>query len=378
MKFRVSRSRVVLLVVCLLLLFIIVRACTREEPAAPEAVEVTMEPQDIAVVTLDQISATAVISGSLEAGTEATIRAEVAGTVLEAPAKEGQRVTRGTVIARISDPSLPAALRSARTAVTSAQVAARNAERDVQRFERLVEAGAAARRDLDNARNTLATAATQLANARSQLAELRADQNRPVVQSPINGVVSAKLVSEGDVVQIGTELYRIIDLSTMMLEAMLPADKLGAVAIGAPVDFEVRGLSGYYRGTVQRINPSADPATRQVTIHVSIPNLGGRLVQGLFAQGAVATDTRMGRVVPASAVQETTGRFFATRVRNGVAQQVAVRIGLRDETRQRVEIVAGLEVGDTVLLGPAMEVATGTRIRIERLAVDAPAGARAQ
>jgi membrane fusion protein, multidrug efflux system len=303
--------------------------------------------------------------------TEAILRAELAGRVERAPAEEGQRVAQGTLLARIEDPTLTVQARSAESAVRSAEIAVQNARRDVDRYETLVGAGASPRRDVETARTNLASAQANLASARSQQADVQKSIADATIQAPISGIVSARSVSEGDVVQVGTELYRVVDPSSMRLEASVPSDQLFAIRVDAPVEFQVRGYPGKtFVGRVERINPTADPATRQVTIHVSLPNPGGTLVAGLFAEGRVTAEARQGVLVPTEAVVAEEEGAYVMALRGGQVQQVQVTVGITDEKTHRVEIVSGLAAGDTVLVGPARETAPGTRVRVA-----APAGA---
>src|SRR5262249_381315 len=144
-----------------------------------------------------------------------------------------------------------------------------------------------------------------LANARAMLANAQKQQDKTQIAAPFSGVVSARQVSAGDVVQPGGALYTIVNPATMRLEASVPADALADVHQGAPVQFTVNGYPDRkFTGHVTRINPIADPATRQVRIIVSLPNQGNTLVGGLFADGHVSSETHTAPVVPISAVDE--------------------------------------------------------------------------
>ena len=110
-----------------------------------------------------------------------------------------------------------------------------------------------------------------------------------------------------------------------------------------PVEFTVNAYPGRtFTGRVERINPAADPTTRQVRIYVAIPNTGGRLVSGLFADGRVATDARSAVVAPRNALDVRGLRPTAVRLKNGRAERVEVELGLEDEATERVEIRSGL------------------------------------
>jgi RND family efflux transporter MFP subunit len=135
--------------------------------------------------------------------------------------------------------------------------------------------------------------------------------------------------------------------------------------IGTPVLFSVNGYAGQtFTGKIDRINPTADPTTRQVRVYVTIPNQGSSLVGGLFAQGRVATESRQGIMLPVSAVDERGISPIVLRVKSGTVESVQVQIGLRDNALEQVEISAGIAAGDTLLANAAQGLAPGTRVRI--------------
>jgi RND family efflux transporter MFP subunit len=343
-------------------------ACNREETAqataAPAVVQVGQE--NVATVTTETLSTGPLISGTLMADREATVRAEVSGSILEVTAREGQPIRRGQLLARIEDQALSDAVSSAQSAVRFAEQALELAEREAKRSEALVQGGAIAERELDNARNTVTAAQAQLDDARSRLASARKQLDHLTVRAPIDGVVAARPANAGDVVSPGTELYRIIDPRSMRLDAAVPSEALSAVKIGLPVAFQVRGYPEQtFQGRIERISPAADPVTRQVSIFVTIPNTAGRLVAGLFAEGRVAQESRHTLVVPLSAVNtDDPASPWVLRVSNGKTERVPVTLGLRDDQTERVEITAGVRAGDHLLVGPAQAITPGTPLHI--------------
>jgi len=184
------------------------------------------------------------------------------------------------------------------------------------------------------------------------------------VRAPFSGIVSARPASIGDVVAPGTELFTIIDPSSMRLEASVPSDQVPQLRAGALVRFTIRGIPGEFTGTIDRINPTADPVTRQVSCFVTLPNTKGQLIAGLFAEGRVDSETHEGLLVPIAAVDETGTRPLVTRVRDGVAERVQVELGIRQLDSEVVEVVSGLAEGDVVILGSARNLEPGTPVRI--------------
>ena len=334
-------------------------------PPAAEVPEVSLRPENIAVATAREISSGPSISGTLAAIREATLRAEVAGMVTGTSVEEGQTVQAGQVLVRLDESAIRDAVLSARSAQRTANEAVVVAKRNAERAERLAQAGAVAERELEQARWTAMNAEAGLADATARLSSAEKQLGKTVVRAPFAGVVSERPVNTGDIVQMGNPVATVVDPRSLRLEATVPVSALTVLRVGSAVDFEVSGYEGKrYTGQVERINPMLDPATRQVRIHVGIPNVTGRLVAGLFAQGRVAIDQRTALAVPISALDLKTPTPSVRRIRGGRVELVAVELGLQDDVMQVVEIKAGLTAGDTVLVGPAAAVAAGTPVRI--------------
>lgn len=340
-------------------------ACKRAEEPKPAPPVMRVERASAATVTSRYVATGPRLSGTLQPQQSATIAAETGGTVIAVNAAEGQSVASGTVLARISDETASDTLRSARVAVQSANTAVMVAQRDYERTSRLAAAGALPKRDIDVARAQVASAEAQAGQARSQLANAQERAGNQTVTSSVSGIVSEKRVSAGDVVAPGTPLFTIVDLSTLQLEATVPADAIAQVNPGTSVDLEVRGYEGQtFRGTITRVAPSVDAGTGQIRIYVSMPNQGKRLVGGLFAEGTVRTVARTGLVVPLEALDESGSAPTVVRVRNGVTERVVVQLGIRSDAEGWVEVLSGLNAGETVLIGPARTITPGTRVNV--------------
>jgi RND family efflux transporter MFP subunit len=334
-------------------------------PAAPVAVQIGGE--NVVTVSTQDISTGPLISGTLMAEKDAHVRSEVSGSILQVTAAEGQNVRRGALLARIEDQAVGDAYKSAQSAVKSAEQALGVAAREAARTESLVKGGALAERELDVSRNAVTAAQAQVEDAKSRLASAAKQVANLTIRSPIDGVVAERPANTGDVVSQGTELYHIIDPRSMRLEAAVPSEALSLITIGLPVQFEVRGYPGQpFAGRIERISPAADPVTRQVSIFVNIPNTGGRLVAGLFAEGRVAQQARRALVVPLTAVNTSDPRApWVLRVAGGKAERVTVTVGLRDDQTERIEISSGVKEGDRLLVGPAQAITPGTPLELQ-------------
>ncbi|MEO8192608.1 MAG: efflux RND transporter periplasmic adaptor subunit [Gemmatimonadales bacterium] len=325
----------------------------------------TIGTENIAVVTSGVLQSGPTVSGALAPEREAVVRAQVGGSVLQTTADQGQAVRSGQTLARIEGGGLQDMYLSARAGVTAATNNADIARRELARAEKLLAAGAIAERDIEQARRSATAANAALADARARLATAQKQWNNTIVASPISGIVSERPISAGDVVQTGAHLFTVVDPSSMRLEGSVPAEQLSQVRLGAPVTFTVNGYPGRtFSGRVTRVNPTADPATRQVRILISIPNAEGRLVGGLFATGRLASESRSGMVVPVTAVDSRSNVPAVFRIKGGKVERVPVQLGLHDEAAEQVEIASGVQIGDTLLLGAAQGITPGTIVKV--------------
>jgi RND family efflux transporter MFP subunit len=359
------RSLSLLIVLCAAL-----AGCKKPGGGAPapsnESAPIRLAPEDVTVVARGELQTGPRISGTLQARVRAVVRAETQGSVVAIGPELGQAVKKNDLLARIEAKALGDVTTSAKSGVTAAQAQYELALGEVKRTEALVKGGAIAQRDLDRAKSQLTAAEAQVAQARAQLASSQSQLGDATVRSPVTGVVARRAVSVGDVVSPGTELYEVIEPSTMRLDASVASDDLAALAPGKTVDFSVRGYQGQkFTGSIARVAPAADPVTRQIQVLVDIPNPGGKLVAGLYAEGRVTVEKREGLVIPTGVIDTSGDQPTVLRVKNGVVERAVIAIGVRDDRAEVAEVTNGLSPGDVVLLARATKnVGPGAKVEL--------------
>jgi membrane fusion protein (multidrug efflux system) len=154
----------------------------------------------------------------------------------------------------------------------------------------------------------------------------------------------------------------------LQLTASVPTEWLAELRIGRSVLLTVAQLdSSEVSGRISRINPTADPATRQIQIYVDVPNPRETLVGGLFVSGRVLTREAAHAVAvprPAVRYQGEDRAPFAFVVEHGRLARRPIGVGIADDAQGLVEITSGVAAGDTVIVGPVEGLAGGTPIRI--------------
>src|SRR6185295_12503886 len=137
--------------------------------------------------------------------------------------------------------------------------------------------------------------------------------------------VSERKVSAGDTAQVGKELLKVIDPTSMRFEALVSADQVGSIKAGQAVHFRVNGYGDQeFAGKVRRVNPAANPTTRQVELLVDFVGAKQPKLAGLYAEGRVETEVRSSLTIPATAVVRDGDKSSAWRVKGDKLQKITL------------------------------------------------------
>ena len=346
-------------------------SATADSAAAGAASAMVLGPQDVATAREGDAGAGITLSGPLEPKERVTIRAQVPGTVRNLRVDRGSAVARGQRLATIQAVGVQSQAAGARANVAAAEanLAVARQRRDAARTLRA--AGAMSEIDLRTAVAQYEAAEAQLAAARAQSASSGEAAGFTTIESPIAGVVADRMVDDGEAVNPGAELLTIVNSRTLELAGQVGVADAGRVRAGQVVTFTLDAFPAEeFRGRVARVDPTADPGTRQVGVYVELANPTGRIVGGQFARGRIATGSQAirGILIPATAVQgatsaeATTGTVFV--VQNGRLARRAVTLGARDASTGMVVVLDGLRAGEQVIVVPSPEVKEGTPVTL--------------
>lgn len=321
-------------------------------------------PQDVAIARVQPIDAGVTITGSLVPAQSVTLTAQVAGTITNVRVNRGSPVSRGQLMAVIDAQGVRSEAAGARANVAAAQANVALARQRAEASRALHEAGAISAIEYQSQRAALDAAQAQLAAARAQAAGAAEQAARTNITAPLSGIVSDRQVESGEAVSVGGELFTIVDASTLELSAQVPVDEAARVQVGHTVVFTLTAdPSRELRGRVARIDPAADPATRQVGVYTQLPNPGNRIIGGQFARGRVVGQrVQEAIVIPESAVRVTAGERTVLVIEDGRIARRVVTVGARDERAGVVEVLSGVRAGEQVLTVPSGSIAEGATV----------------
>jgi RND family efflux transporter MFP subunit len=349
--------RALLLVFSLPLLALAVAGCNK--PTAPQANTAPATPlllsaEDVYTIKNTAVSAGPAITGSIQPERKADVRAEVPAIVLRVLKENGEPVHRGDLLVQLDDTALRDALASADAATRAVTQAFDQAQRQHERMKTLRTSGMVSQQAVEDAEVRRNNLLSDLEAAKARVVQARQQLQRTEVRAPFEGIVSERKVSPGDTAQIGKELMKIIDPTSMRFEALVSADNVGSVKPGQAVHFRVNGYGDQeFAGKVRRMNPAANPTTRQVELVIDFVGEKQPKLAGLYAEGRVETQTRSSLTVPASAVVKDGDKSFAWRVNDSKLHKVPLAVAERDARTGDYVLKDGLAEGDQVVRYPS-------------------------
>lgn len=355
----------------LVLLMILALSSCKKPPEKIDKAAATPErpllisPEDTLTVRNSALASGPSITGSIQPERRADLRAEVSAVVLQVLKENGDAVRRGDLLVRLDDTAIRDSLNSAEAAARAAGQALMQAERQFQRMTTLRGSGMASAQALDEAESRRNNAQSELAAATTRSAQARQQLQRTSARAPFDGIVSDRKVSAGDTAQIGKELLKVVDPTSMRFEGLVSADQIGVVKAGQAVSFRVNGYGEQsFTGKVRRVNPSASATTRQVEVLVDFSDRTQPKLAGLYAEGRIEAASSSGLTIPASSLVRDGDKTAAWRVAGDAVRKVSIVIGERDARSGDFVLRSGLEAGDKLLRYPTSTLKDGQKVEM--------------
>ncbi len=333
----------------------IVSGCSKKEKAVlagPVRVEVNV------VGLTNKPSNNRNYSGTVVSADESTVSFSVPGTIQKIYVEEGQKVTKGLLLARIGSESLQNSRNIAQAELEEARDA-------YQRLKKLHDANALPdikwveiQSKLKQAENAAALADRAVSDAS--------------VYAPISGYVAYKYADDGQTVVPAEPILKIVNLNNLQIAISVPENEIASFGSNteAKVSFDVAdGLT--VTGEVGQKSVAADPLTRSYTVKFNLSGTGDRILPGMIGSVSVVTDPSDSTTkvtsftLPSQAILlSSDNRQFVWIVKGGKAQRKYVEA---DElSNDGVTVKSGLIYGDSVIVAGMQKVSTGTEVTVAR------------
>jgi RND family efflux transporter MFP subunit len=307
--------------------------------------------RDLVSLQPRRLSVELTVPGSVQAMSQATVRAKLAAEVKRVLVREGDRVTAGQQIAEFDTAQLRAQMAERKAQLESSRAQLAMADRTRQANAQLVKQNFISQNAFDTADSAHQVQLAAVATAQAQLELTQLSLTDAVVRAPISGTVSKRHIQPGEKVSFDAPLLSIVDLTQLEVQAQVPISDVTQIRKGMPTQVDVEGIDGRkFEGRVERINPSAEPGTRTINIYVSLSNEDSLLKAGMFARVlmTVAPEIEV-PALPLSAVRTEAAQPFVWVLADDRLARRNIVIGQRDERAQLVEVTSGLGSGEVVL-----------------------------
>lgn len=284
--------------------------------------------------------------GSVSAWREIPVGTEANGlAVTEIVVDEGNLVASGQVLARLNHDRIEAEILKQKAAIGELEASLATARSDAIRA-RSVASGVITAQMIEQRETLVKTTEAKLEAARAQLLEVEARLRQTVIVAPAAGMIASRSVAIGQVIQTGTEMFRLIQDNRIEVDARVLESDLLAAEIGQSAT--IFGPTGVpERGIVRAISPIVDPKTRLGTVRIAL-SANSRLMPGMFARVEIAVEGKIALTVPLKALiwREAKAHVFKVSPDNLVAlTEVKIGHGAADN----VEVLRGLDAGDRIV-----------------------------
>lgn len=310
---------------------------------APAVQAMQLEPQPF--------ETTITFNGTLRADKSIDLKSELRGKIERIAFTDGQQVNAGDLIVTIESGELVAELASVREQLTLARTTA-------ERLQSLFESGSVTASERDDAVSRREVLAADERRLEVRLAKTQ-------IEAPFSGTLGLRQISPGDLIEVDTLITTLQTLKELQVDFSVPERFRNEVEPGTPLSLHVAGHQQPFTAEVRAISPRVDIATRTLTVRADVANPDRRLLPGNYARVELVTRNEAALIVPSVAVLQSLDAVSVFTIEDGVAVRRTVETGLR--TDSAVEILRGLNAGDTVITSGIQSVRDGQSVDVRNV-----------
>lgn len=321
--------------------------------ASPAVLAKRMGPSSVTVVTeqvdIHQVNQSLSLVGKLEAEQSVMISSEVSGKVDSIYVKANQDVEKGQLLVQLNDDK-------AKAAVAEAQAYLKDEKRKLAEFQRLVKRNAITQTEIDAQKTNV-----EIANAR--LSAANANLNDLHISAPFSGTVGFIDFSRGKMVNSGTELVTLDDLSVMQLDLQVPERYLSMLSKGMEVTASTSAWGNtQFSGTVVGIDSRINAETLNLRVRIHFDNQSNQLKPGMLVAADMDFPAIEAPIIPVQALEYSgTKRFVYVVGEDNKAKRTEVILGAR--IGNEVVIDNGIEIGQKIVVQGIVNMRNGVTVK---------------
>ncbi len=288
-------------------------------------------------------------TGTIMANEEVEIKSETSGKITGIYFKEGSFVNKGQLLLKLDDEDLQAQ-------VNKLKIEIKLASEKESRQKQLLAASAISKEEYD-----ISQTSVNLLKANEFILKTSIDKTK--ILAPFSGIIGLKNVSPGAIISPSNIIATIQNIQPLKLEFSIPEKYNNLVSNGKMVDFKVAGISQTLKASVYAKEPKIDETTRTSRVRATFSNPGGKIFPGSFAEIniSIGAKTKVKMVPTIAYIPDINGAKLFIK-KGGVAVSVSVKAGLR--TEKEIQILEGIEDGDTVITSGILQLKPNTPVEV--------------
>lgn len=340
------------------------RSGINSESAKEEALQAKSFPVEVTTVSFERVEHYLDAIGSFLPEDEVTVSTEVEGIIEKRFVDEGDRVKEGDPLIKIDDEDFRLQKEEAEASLKEAEERLKNAELTLKRINQLLEEQVIDKQKYDDTLTQFNLSQATVENVKAKLKRYRKSLRDTLIVSPLDGVVSERMVSEGEYVKVGTNLLKIVNVDPLKLSFALPEKFSGQLKIGQVVEVETKAYPGkIFTGNVYYISPKVNLNTRTFEVKAKLENPNYQLKPGFFVDVKLLLDVNeSAMVLPEGAVIMREGRYVVLTVEGEMITIRPVILGKR--FNGKVEILDGVGEDDRIVVSGLSDLTEGSPVKV--------------
>ncbi len=286
---------------------------------------------------------------------EVNLSFESSGKIVEIHFNEGTHVKKGSLLAKINDKPLQAELKKLEAQIPLAK-------------ERVFRQGALLKKDAVS-QEAYEQVTTEYDKLMADIELVKAKILQTELRAPFDGIIGLRLVSEGAYATPSTVVANLTKISPLKIEFSIPERYAADVSDGTNITFYMEGISGMvkeYQAKVYAVEGKVALETRSLKVRALYPNVNEAILPGRYLSVQIMRrEIKDALSVPSEAIIPEMGKNIIYLYKGGEAKSAEIITGLRTESH--VQVLEGLQPGDTVITTGVMQLRTGMKVNIDNL-----------
>lgn len=292
------------------------------------------------------------VSGSLLPDEEVDLTFETSGKITDIHFKEGSFVKKGQLLAKINDAPLQAQLKKL-------EVQLKLYQDRLYRQNALLEKEAVSKEAFQEAETNLATLQAEIDLVKANIAQTE-------LRAPFDGVIGLRNISLGSYASQSTPIAKLTKVNPLKVEFNVPERYANQLQEGSNLTFTLEGDLKEHKAKVYALDSRVDDETRTFKVRAHYDNSYGKVVPGRYVNITLTTQQYTQTIaVPSEAILSEMGIDKVFLYKNGVAEPNVIKKGIR--TADKVQVISGLNIGDTVIVSGTMQIRTGQKVTLDEV-----------